>query len=127
MLNALRLSVLAVAASCLMACTGTSAVRVNTNGPADISVDGQYLGQTGSAGQGPVLFPLPWRNVDNQINYSQRRLTVKADGKVVFDRDISGDVAAKAQTGDYKDGSVYGSGRTYDLIIDIHATTQPGR
>ena len=116
----LRFALLLIAAAGLGACTGTSAVRVITNGPADVAVDGQYLGAA------PVTFPLPWRNVDNQINYTQRRVTVKAEGKVVFDRDISGDIAAKAQTGDYKDGSVYGTGRTYELNVDIHATTQPG-
>ncbi len=105
-----------IAALSLVGCTGISTVRIATNGPATVAVDGQQLGPA------PVTFPVPWRNIDNQINYSSRKVTVTADGKVVFDRDISGDLSDKARTGDFTDGSQYGTGRTYTINVDVHAT-----
>jgi hypothetical protein len=105
---------LVVAALSLVGCNGISAVRVVTNGPADVSVDGQFLGAA------PVMFPLPWRNIDNNINYAQRNVKVTAGGLVVYDKEISNDIAMKAQTGDYKEGSEFGTGRTYTLMVDVH-------
>src|SRR3954469_17518688 len=110
---------LALLALSLGACTGISTARIVTNGPADVSVDGQFLGPA------PVTFPVPWRNIDNVINYAQRKVTVTADGKVVYEKEISSTIYQKAQTGDYKDGSQFGTGRTYPLMVDIHPTTQP--
>jgi hypothetical protein len=110
----IHLSLLTVTALALVGCNGISAVRVVTNGPADVSVDGQFLGAA------PVTFPLPWRNIDNNINYAQRQVKVLVNGQVVYDKEISNDIAMKAQTGDYKDGSEFGTGRTYTLMVDVH-------
>ena len=110
----IHLPLLFAGALLLAGCNGISAVRVVTNGPADVTVDGQALGAA------PVTFPLPWRNIDNNINYAQRQVKVTANGQVVYDKEISNDIAMKAQTGDYKEGSEFGTGRTYTLMVDVH-------
>jgi hypothetical protein len=103
----------------LAACTGISTARIVANGPAEVSVDGQFLGPA------PVAFPVPWRNIDGVINYAQRKVTVTAEGKIVYEKEISSTIYQKAQTGDFKDGSQYGTGRTYTIMVDIHPATQP--
>jgi len=115
----LKLALLSLTALALAACNGISTVHLQTNAPAgattDVSVDGQSLGAA------PVTFPIPWRNVNNTINFSKRMVKVTVNGKVVYDKDISDDIYAKSQTGDFKDGSQYGSGRTYTYNVDVNA------
>ena len=65
--------------------------------------------------------PVPWRNINNEINFSHRKVTVTVDGAVVFDRDISGYLSEKARTGDFQDGSQFGTGRTYTIPVDVQA------
>ena len=107
------LCVLAVLA--LGACTGVSTVKLVTNAPADVAVDGMFVGPA------PVTFPIPWRKVSGGINFAHRKVTVSADGKVLWERDISRMVYEKQQTGDFEDGSKYGTGRTYTIIVDLGA------
>ena len=108
-----------VAAMLLTACTGISTAKIVTNMPADVSVDGQFLGPA------PVAVPVPWRNIENVINYAQRKVKVTIDGKVVWEKEISSTIYQMAQTGDYQDGSQFGTGRTYTIMVDVRAATQP--
>ena len=117
MLLKLPLCILAIFS--LVACTGVSTARIVTNGPADVSVDGQFLGPA------PVTFPVPWRNIDNVINYAQRKVAVSVNGTVVWEKEISSTIYQKAQTGDFEDGSKYGTGRTYTIVVDVRPATQP--
>ena len=114
-----KLPLLILAVFSLVACTGVSTAKIVTNGPAEVSVDGQFLGPA------PVTFPVPWRNIDNLINYAQRHVEVSVDGKVVYEKEISGLIYQKAQTGDYQDGSQYGTGRTYTIVVDVKPATRP--
>ena len=121
-----------VAAMLLTACTGISTAKIVTNMPADVSVDGQFLGpapprRTAHAhlGPAPVAVPVPWRNIENVINYAQRKVKVTIDGKVVWEKEISSTIYQMAQTGDYQDGSQFGTGRTYTIMVDVRAATQP--
>jgi hypothetical protein len=61
----------------------------------------------------------------NHINYSQRTVTVTAGGQVVYNKEISNEISQKARTGDFKDGSQYGTGRTYTLNVDVRPATRP--
>ncbi|HVT82198.1 MAG TPA: hypothetical protein VHM90_16265 [Phycisphaerae bacterium] len=110
-----KFTLLALAAFALGACNGVSTVHLQTNGAAEVSVDGQNLGPA------PVTFGIPWRNIHNTINFSKRVVKVTANGKVVYNKDISDEVYAKQQTGDFKDGSQFGTGRTYTLNVDVSA------
>src|SRR3954447_4211612 len=111
MTGRLKFTLLALAALPLGACNGVSTVHLQANGPAEVSVDGQNLGTA------PVTFGIPWRNVSNNINFSKRVVKVTSNGKVVYDKDIADEIYAKSQTGDYKEGSQFGSGRTYTLNV----------
>ena len=115
----LKLPLCILAVSLLAACTGVSTARIVTNGPADVTVDGQFLGPA------PVAIPVPWRNIDNIINYAQRKVTVSVEGTVVYEKEISSTIYQKAQTGDFKDGSQYGTGRTYTIMVDVRPATRP--
>lgn len=117
MLLKLPLCILAVVS--LGACTGVSTARIVANGPADVSVDGLFLGPA------PVTIPVPWRNIDNVINYAQRKVSVSVEGNVVWEKEISSTIYQKAQTGDFEDGSQFGTGRTYTIVVDVHAATRP--
>ena len=114
-----RLLVCLLGVFLLAACTGISTARTVTNGPADVSVDGQFMGAA------PVAIPVPWRNIENVINYAQRKVKVTVDGNVVWEKEISSTIYQMAQTGDYKDGSQFGTGRTYTIMVDITPATQP--
>lgn len=115
----LKLPLCLLALFSLVACTGISTAHIVTNGPAEVTVDGQFLGPA------PVTFPVPWRNNDNVIHYAQRKVTVYANGNVVWEKEISSTIYQKAQTGDFQDGSQYGTGRTYTIIVDVHPATRP--
>ncbi len=106
---------------CLLmtACTGVSTARIVTNEPADVAVDGQFKGPA------PVAIPVPWRNIDGVINYAQRKVDVSVEGKVVWEKEISSTIYQMAQTGDFKDGSQFGTGRTYIIMVDVRPATRP--
>ena len=108
-----------LAALALAACTGVSTARILTNAPADVTVDGLY------AGKAPVDVAVPWRNIDNIINFAQRKVTVSVEGKTVWEKEISSTVYQKSLTGDFQSGSKFGSGRTYTIVVDVQAATRP--
>ncbi|MCL2645984.1 MAG: hypothetical protein FWD61_03140 [Phycisphaerales bacterium] len=115
----LKCSLCVLAVLTLGACTGVNTVKLVTNAPADVAVDGMPLGPA------PVTFPMPWRKVCGGINYAYRKVTVSADGKVVWEREISRMIYEKQRTGDFEDGSKYGLGRTYTIVVDVGPATQP--
>lgn len=116
----LQLAACILAPLAFFACTGVSTARILTNAPADVTVDGQFMGAA------PVAIPVPWRNIDNIINFAQRKVSVSVDGKVLWEKEISSTIYQKSLTGDFVSGSQFGSGRTYTIIVDVRsATTQP--
>jgi hypothetical protein len=115
----LRTCLCLAGAMLLAGCNGISAARIVTNSPADVTVDGQFKGPA------PVTIPVPWRNVDNIINFAQRKVTITVDGAVVWEKEISSTIYQKSLTGDFVDGSQFGTGRTYTIMVDVRAATRP--
>jgi len=109
----------AAAVAVLGGCSGISTAKLVTNMPADVTVDGQYLGKA------PVSIPVPWRNIDSVIHFAQRKVTVTVEGTVVWEKEISSTIYQKSQTGDFENGSKYGTGRTYTITVDVRAATKP--
>ena len=115
----MKLVVVMLAALALGACNGVSTARIVTNMPAEVMVDGVALGPA------PVTIPVPWRNIDNVIHFAQRKVVVTANGQVVWEKEISPLIFQKSRTGDFQDGSKYGTGRTYTILVDVRSATQP--
>jgi len=115
----LKSSLCVLAILALSACTGVSTVKLITNGPADVAVDGIFMGPA------PVTFPVPWRNTNGGINFAQRKVSVSTDGNVIWEKYIGNMLYQKQQNGDYDSGSKYGAGRTYTIIVEVRPATQP--
>ena len=115
----LKSSLCLLAVLTLGACTGVSTVKLVANGPADVAVDGMFMGPA------PVTFPVPWRNVNGNINFAQRKVSVSTDGNIVWEKYIGSILHQKQQTGDFESGSQYGTGRTYTITVEVRPATQP--
>ena len=108
-----KLSACVLTVLALSACTGVSTVKIVTNAPAEVAVDGMPKGAA------PVTFDMPWRKVSGGINFAPRKVTVSVDGKPVWEKEVSRMVYEKQRTGDFEDGSQYGTGRTYTIPVDV--------
>jgi len=115
----LRLSLCVLAVLTLGACTGVSTVKLVTNAPADVAVDGIFMGPA------PATFPVPWRRVNNGVSFAQRKVSVSIDGTTIWEKDIGRTLHHKERTGDFDNGSQYGLGRTYTIIVEVRPATQP--